>query len=319
MLGVSCLECIDLSLVDAVVGGGNSDVGFQIAELKLEVAVSGVLTGDLNVLDGDEHTLLCNKSCIVELGSSGIHLGKVNGSNRLDGAVLDLNGCVDQLVRTAIQILHTGHTNGHTNLDAGSNRIVGQVVDVVAALSVLVLQIESVCAPAVCLGNDTGDDTLYDQSLLVLSGCVLCKGGNLELGNHAVEGNGDAVALCIGDGGNELVCDVSIGLCGNVDGNHLLFVECRNRNAGNVASVDSLDGPGQGVGYALNNQCANELVVSSRCFGLVLVHGVQVILCGGQSIGLFLVIHACHEKREAHSQQKDDRKYLFHKKLLLYY
>ena len=144
------LEGLDVFLGDAVVGGGDTNICFLVSQLELEVSACFVLTCDLNALNCYEHRLSFNKSSLVESSSLGVSLGVVNGSNFLNGLIGDSNRCVYDLVQTVVGVLNAGYVNGHTNLDAQiSGGIVGQVVNVVAAFVVGILQVQTVGAGAV--------------------------------------------------------------------------------------------------------------------------------------------------------------------------
>ena len=299
VLAVCGLHRSDLVGSDAVVGGGEADVGFQSAQLEVVVALSLVFTGDLNALDGDEHCLLACQSGVGQRFGIRKDLGEVYGSDGLDGGVENLNGCIDQLEGAVVEVLLTGGENGHSCLDARLNGIGCQTVDVVTALIVEVLQIQAVGAVIQLLGKDTGYDALYHERCIVLGCCILCKGGNLKLGNLAVEGLLHRVALGVLDGRGEHVGNVCLGSLVNVDGNEARLGAFLYGN-----TLGDVDRPFNGVCNVADHNLADHIVVGGGFLCIVLIKTEQIVACLDQAF----VLGACGKHGDAQSQEQEDRK-----------
>ena len=173
------VSCDDSSLVVCIkhgtVGVVNSDVGLDAVKLELVVLRGlnlGLLTGDLNALDGYKSGLEYGKSS-VSLGLCSLEdIGDINGSYRGDSGGLDLCGSVLDLVSAGIDILDTGDLNGHTNLNAEiGNGILSHAVSVVAA--VCILDVEVVVLAACGLGGSCGNNTDYNYGVACLSSDVI--------------------------------------------------------------------------------------------------------------------------------------------------
>ena len=312
---MSRLEGLLLVLGDAVVGGGDSDVGLLAAQSKLVVAVGQILAGDLNALDGDEQRLLADQSLVVQCLCIGENVGVVDGLNRLDGLVEDLDGGVYDLVKAVVGILQAAGLDRHTDLQTKiCLGILGvdQTVNVVAALVIKVLDVDTVAAGAVGLGEDTRDDTLNDDGRVILSGCVLGVREHLVCGNGALKRLHDRVTLVVLDGGGELVVDVGLGLFVDVDGHEAgLFTLLDGDTLGHV------NGPVDRVNGRADHHAACDVVVGGSLDGLVLVKAVQIIACGDQLLTGALI--ARRKGGQAHSQEQQNGNYLFHSFLFSFF
>ena len=284
----------------AVVGGGEADVGFQTVQLEVVIALAFIGAGDLNALDGNEHCLLACECGIGQLLGIGVDLGEINGGCGGDVGIQNFNGCFNKLVGSVVEVLLTGGKNGHAFLNACINGVSRKTVDVVSALIVDVLQIQAVCAVVELLGKNTGNDTLHHQSCIVFSGCVLCKGSNLEHGNLAVEGLLDGVAFRILDGCGQCVGNVSSCSFVNVDGKEACFFAFLNSYA-----LGYVNRPLNGVSNVADHNLTNYVVVGGGFFCVVLINTEQIVTCFGQAL---VFGAACGKNYNAQSQQQENRK-----------
>ena len=236
MGGVVSLEGIDICLGDAVVGGRNSDVRLECAELEVVVAVIFLNAANLNALNGYEHRLSGNESSVGKCGSVLIDLGEINGLNGLDSSVIDLDVSTYYLVKSIVCILNTGYGYGHTNLKAKvSLGILGinETVYVVTTLTLEVLDVYAVTGRSVGLGEDTAYNTANNYGSIVCCCSVLSEGEYLESGNGSLEGSGLNVTCIILDGSgksvtNRLVClrngySYEVRILSSCNGNSLII------------------------------------------------------------------------------------------------
>ena len=254
--GVVSLEGIDICLGDTVVGGRNSYVRLERAELEVVVAVVFLNTADLNALNGYEHRLSGNESSVGKSSSVLIDLGEINGLNGLDSSVIDLDVSGYYLVKSIVCILDTGYGYGHTNLNSKvSIGILGinETVYIITALTLEVLDVYAVAGRTVGLGEDTGYNTANNYGSIVCCCSVLSEGEYLECGNGSLEGSGLNVTVSISDSSGKSVTDRLVCL-GNNYGYEVGILCCYDSNSLIVGF------PGYRELNALNGNYGNEVV-----------------------------------------------------------
>ena len=282
---VRILEGLLIISVDEAGRAGNSYVGFLACKLEVVVAAGLLLTGDLNALDGYEHTLLCNECLIGKLLCIGVDLGEVNGSNSLFGSIKNLYNSALDLVSTTVNNLFTGNSYGVTDLDVKVSHRVLAVCDliyVVSALALSVLNVNCVDGALLGLGGYTGNET-FDNYVAGFLCVVLCCGVNCKLGNYEGEFSGNLVVLCISDGSSKLISNLCITELGNNDVYKVgIFVS---------SNLDSLvvTCPGNGISNAVYGYYTNESVSCGGFLCLILVKVKDNAACGFERIFLVFV------------------------------
>ena len=322
IIGMQLLEGLLLILGDAVVGGGDTDISFLIGQLELVVAAGGLLTGDLNTLDGDEHRLSLYQSGIGECLGIGVCLGVVNGSNLLDRLVDDGDGGIDDLIQAVVGILGTGSLNGHTDLESQIRLgILGidQAVYIVTALVLQVLNVNAVTAGAVGLGEDTDDNALNGNNVTVCGCRIVGIRELLVCGNLAVEALLNGLAGLALDGSGQLISDLGLGLFVDVNGEEAILFACLDGN-----TLGNVNGPLNSVSHAVDHNTSDHIEVGRGDFCVILIQAEQVIAGGGQiadSVAALLLLTALliaagNKEGEAKSQTHENRNQLFHHVLL---
>ena len=305
------------------VGVINSDVGLVIAQLELIVLrlLSKILRGDLGTLNGNQHTQLVYKVCVIQTCCVLKGVGDIQGLELLNGGIQNGYGSVLNLVGSAVNILGTCNRYGHTCLDTQILcGILIHGVNVVATLVVFVHNVELVVLVALGLRVNSNNNTLNNYRVACLCGIVSIIGKNCVCGNNALKGLGCGVALCTLNGCSQNVLDFLGSLFRNVNENLANCFGGLNGNLGNV------NGPLNLKSNACYQYLVNDLIVGRSVGGLggafVLVKVEQIsggILygsrggrcCGpgaffGGSSGLFF-LSACCKRRKAKSQQQQNR------------
>ena len=282
-------------LADTVVGGGDSYVRFLVSELELVVSVV-TLTCDLNALDGNEETLLACESLSLEVCSVLIDLCVVNGSNFLSGSIEDLNGSFDDLVCAVVVISLTLDLNGHTNLEAHfCDGILFNVVNVVAAY--FILEIDGVGSGSLGFGNDTVNNTLYDNDVTGLCCNVFVPSVYLVCGNLTCVFSYSCVTFSVCDGSCELISNIGCALFINVDENHTVVLRL---------DLDSfiVNRPSNCVLNVVNHYCSDNFVVGRCCFSFVFV---EVVKIGASLIktGVFLRSASCEDRNAQYKGENE--------------
>ena len=309
------LKGFNVCFGNTVVGGGDTNVCFLIAQLKLVVAVLQRLTGDLNALDGNQHGLLSNQSLGLQVGGVGVDLGVIHGGYGLDGGIHNLNRGTYYLVQATVGVLQTGNRNGHTNLQTQISLGilgVGKAVNVVSALVVQILNVHTVAAGAVGLGEDTGNDTLNNHGSVIGGSRVVGIGEYLVGGNGALEGLLYGLAVLCLDGGGENVVDLLVGLFIHVNGDEAGLGAFLNGNA-----LGDVYGPLYGVNHAVHHNAAGNIIIGGGKGGIVLIKieeivaGIdQIVAAVGGAIRALrgrigTVGAACQEGKAKHGQNEN--------------
>ena len=197
-----------------VVGGRNVNVGLLTCKLEVKVLAAYALDG--NALNGNKHTVGTGELSSLKVSCSYISLGDVNGGNRLNGGVSNLNGGNILKLRVAVvEILSTGCLNSNTDLNTG-HLLLSEVVEVVTTLVLKILKVYTVDLRAGLLRDDCRNNTLNGEDCALFSVCIVVKGGSLELRNSKAEAAFLLLACLILDGVGESVAEYGLAGCGNV-------------------------------------------------------------------------------------------------------
>ena len=126
----------------------------------------------------------------------------------------------------------------------------------------------------------------------------------LSSGDLVSEGNGLGLAFSVSDRSSQIVNNILFGGLGDLDSDHLVFVD----NDLNGIIVNS---PGNSVDHAVNHNLASNIVVRAGSLSVILVHGVQIFLGSGQT-GIALFLGAAGKAGNTHSQKQEYRNKLLH-------
>jgi len=277
----------------SVVRAGDSEVNLVLAKLEVVVSIVAYLK-DSYTLYGNKESLLCNESCIIKLFSTCKNFGVVDRLNGLDSLVNYLYGSINDLVCAVVKILITTNNNGHTGKD-NAVRIVCEVVNVVTAFVIQILNVETVSLGTSSLGEHTGDDTCYSYESLVFCRSILSEGCELELGNREVELKSCSGAVGSGNGCGEDVCEILESILVNVYGNGVVL--CIHIDS-NLIGVNS---PGNSVCYACDHNLGSnsEVLTGYGVLKKIVVESLNVflsrlnIVCGSGSGSFFGTACGC--------------------------
>ena len=321
LLGVQLLEGLLLFLGDAVVGRGDTDIGLQITQFELVVTAGGVLTGDLNVTHVNKHGLSAGQRRVVQRGRIQHRIGIVHGNHDLNtGLFYDGNGCINDLIQAVISILRAGDLNGHTDLQTkiclGILAIL-QTVDVITALALHILDVDTVAAGSVGLGEDTGNDTLDSHNSVVLGSSVIGIAEFLICGNLAGEGLLHRLTALALNGSGQRVGDLGFCLFVDVDCEETVLLARLDGN-----TVGHIDSPLNGVSDTVNHNAADYVKIGRGLLRVVLIQAEQVIACESKVITLLchivLLLAACSKHGKTKGQTHEKRNQFFHNVSLIF-
>ncbi len=293
---VCILECGGSSIIHHVCRTGDSEIAHLVANKEVVVGgVAGNLTGDESTLDGYEHGLILSNVLNGKVLSSKNVSGDVLSSKSYGSSIENLDGSILNLVYAVVRALNTGYANLLAYLEV-LNLILLKSVYVVS--TVVVLEVELPLRGGV---NDTRDDTLNDNGLIVCGGGELCVSKLNELRHLAVIRGGDGLSLGVLDSSGKHVGDISLSLLVYVDSSGaILGNNYLNVCIGDGSTISARYGPGNLVLNVLTVLVHREdviyNVVSRGCLCLALILRVKVVLDICE-----LVINRLAETKSAHN------------------
>ena len=187
---------------------GNTDVGFQIAKLELEVTVFKILSCDLYALDCYKEALFCNKIFCLQGLCICVNCCVVSWFNSLDCLVNNFGYSFLNFVCSAVDILCTSNLDSHTNLDTVSNWIASHIVDVVT--TIVILDVNCVVGVTNGFACQCCYNTLNGQCVILWSSNVIFPIYKVVVRKFSVKGNGKFTTFAICNCTDKLVVNVHL-------------------------------------------------------------------------------------------------------------